>query len=66
MNKFAVMVPVEECKHHDYVFIKRETVLAIEGYTRVIPKEIYACIHCGLAREIYDLVNKIDINRNEV
>lgn len=64
MNKYAEMVPVDQCKDHDYVFIKRESILATEGYMLVIPKDIYACIHCGLAMEVYDLVNKVDINRN--
>lgn len=66
MSKYAEMIPVDQCQGHDYVFIKRESILAIEGYTRVIPKDIYACVHCGLAMEVYDLVNKIDINRGGV
>ena len=64
MSKYAEMIPVDQCTGHDNVFIKRETILAIEGYTQVIPKDIYACVYCGLALEIYDLANKIDINRN--
>lgn len=62
---YAEMIPVDQCPGHNNVFIKRETILAVEGYTRVIPKDIYACGHCGLALEVYDLANKIDINRNE-
>lgn len=57
------MIPVDRCTGHDYIFIKRESILAIEHYTRVIPKDIYACTYCGLAEEVYDLANKIDINR---
>lgn len=55
------MIPVDECTGHDYVFIKREFVVADSAYKRIIPKDVYACIHCGLAMEVYDLVNKIDM-----
>lgn len=55
------MILVDDCKNHDYVFIKREFTLVTEIYIRVIPKETYACIHCGLAMEVYNLERKIDM-----
>lgn len=57
---------VDTCKNHSYVWIKTETVVSTEPYLRIIPKDIYACVDCGLAMEIYKLDEKIDINRDVV
>lgn len=59
------MIPVEQCTGHDYIYIKQETVIMPEPYIKLIPKTIYACTHCGVALEVYELDRKIDVNRNE-
>jgi hypothetical protein len=59
------MIPVEKCINHDYVWLATKTEVSSEPFTRVIPKDIYCCTHCGLGMDIYDLANKIDINRSE-
>ncbi len=65
MNKYAEMIPIEYCQNHDYVFLSRETIITTEPHIRLIPKETYACIHCGLGMDFYNLADKIDVNRNE-
>jgi hypothetical protein len=50
---------------HDYLLIgmKTETFSIIS--TKIVNKDIYACAHCGLAMEIYDLDTAITIKYKE-
>lgn len=56
---------VEQCKDHDYVYLKRETVPIPEPQLKLIQKEIYACVYCGAGLDIYNLDEPLEI-RNEV
>lgn len=56
---------IEQCKDHDYVYLKRETVTIPEPQLKLIQKEIYACVYCGAGLDIYNLDEPLEI-RNEV
>lgn len=53
---------IEECYSHDYVWLKRETLLATEPKMRAIEKDIYACVKCGSGLDVYDLDQVEEIN----
>jgi hypothetical protein len=50
---------------HNYVFLKQKTDVTTEPYLKIIPKNIYVCVECGLAMSVYELDNFIEVNRNE-
>lgn len=45
----------DECKEHDYILINSQSVPVAPDYDRIVHKDLYACIYCGVEMGIYDL-----------
>ena len=55
----------DQCDKHDYIYIKTASEVMQHEYRRIVNKEIYACVHCGVAMEIYDLDNPIKLDKED-
>jgi hypothetical protein len=53
---------IEQCKDHDYLFLKRESVSLTEPTLRIITKEIYACAYCGTGLDFYNLDEPVEVS----
>lgn len=60
MNKL-----IDECKDHDYIILKTESVSIPNPTPRIIQKEIYVCIHCGTGLDYYNLDEFIEVESIE-
>lgn len=52
---------IENCKNHSYVYLKDEVVVSSHPTLRLLNKQIYVCIECGVGLEVYDLDNPITV-----
>lgn len=51
--------------NHDYLFMNRITETTFLG-KKLIGKDLYACVHCGVEMAIYDLDNIIEVDSKPV
>lgn len=46
---------IQSCTQHDYIYIRKDTVISSGNPMRLIQKESYACVKCGSGLDVYDL-----------
>jgi hypothetical protein len=56
---FAMNKLIEDCKNHNYVYLKKESMPIHEPLVKVVEKTIFACIDCGSGLDVYDLENAV-------
>lgn len=52
---------IDDCKDHDYIYLRRESVLVSSQPRRIVEKEVYACVLCGTGLDVYELDNAITL-----
>jgi len=55
----------DQCNDHDYIYLKTESVPLVNEYLRIVTRELYACVHCGIEMVIYDLDNPIKLDKED-
>ena len=56
---------IDNCKDHNYVWLKKESVVLPEPQTKIIHKDIYACVDCGTGLDFYNLDEPIELKENK-
>lgn len=54
---------IEDCKNHEYVYLKYESIPVTHPTLRIIKKEIYVCVYCGTGLDFYNLDEPILLDK---
>lgn len=54
---------IEDCKNHEYVYLRDESVPISHPTLRLVKKEVYACLLCGTGLDCYNLDEPIILDK---